>query len=74
MSYFHRIWLLIPLALTAIVITYSIAGLDQLGLVHLHADQWRIIADYELLPFPASLLESQNGHRPVIPGLLHYIN
>lgn len=44
------------------------------GLHTLFADQWRIFHTLLTSPFPLGLLESQNGHRPVIPNLIHYIN
>lgn len=33
-------------------------------------DQWRIYDDYLSLPFPNAILVGQNGHHPVVTGLL----
>lgn len=33
-------------------------------------DQWRIYDDYFALEFPQNVLASQNGHHPILPGLL----
>lgn len=43
------------------------------GLVHPLADEFRLSHRYLTMPFPDSILALENGHRPVIPGLLRWI-
>lgn len=35
-----------------------------------YADQWRMYPFYLELPFPANVLQLENGHRPILPGLV----
>lgn len=35
-----------------------------------YADQWRMYPFYLELPFPDSVLQLENGHRPILPGLV----
>lgn len=34
------------------------------------ADQWRMLPDYLTRPFPDNVLFLENGHRPILPGLV----
>lgn len=53
---------------------YAFWMANEYGLGTLFADQWRILYTFLNLPFPDSVLASQNGHRPVIPNLFHLFN
>lgn len=71
---------IVPLAALAFTLAavffvcYSFWTAFHYGLAHLYTDQWRIMATLLDHPFPQNLLESQNGHHPVLPSLIHYIS
>ena len=68
-------WAVLTLCVLCLgVVLLSLAGVSQVGIDYLYADQWRIVGDYVTKPFPENVLGSQNGHRPVFPGLVHYGN
>ena len=58
-------------ALTALaLILIGLLTIADSGWRDPYADQWRMYPFYLELPFPASILQLENGHRPILPGLV----
>ncbi|MEP7274701.1 MAG: hypothetical protein ABI882_24640, partial [Acidobacteriota bacterium] len=61
------------LYLAATTVFYVLFGLTTIafwGWRELFADQWRLYKFYLGLPFPANIVFLENGHRPVLPGIV----
>ena len=66
--------LIVALAvLAAYHVALTLSTVLSYGLVHPLADEFRLSYRYLTMPFPDSILALENGHRPVIPGLLRWI-
>jgi arylsulfatase A-like enzyme len=67
----------IPLLLSlaaAFFVASCIHEIWRCGWITLAKDQWRIYDQYFSLPFPDNILQLQNGHRPILPGLVFLID
>ncbi len=64
-------WRRLALALAALaIVAIGLLTIVDGGWRDPYADQWRMYPFYLLLPFPDSVLQLENGHRPVLPGLV----
>ncbi len=67
---------LVVFTLIALCATHIAITLTNTSLYTLHTpfqDQFRLTLRYLTVPFPLSVFELENGHRPVIPGVLRWI-
>lgn len=62
---------LIALCVTHIAITLTNTSLHTFQVAF--QDQFRLTLRYLTVPFPLSVFELENGHRPVIPGVLRWL-
>jgi hypothetical protein len=60
-------------ALAAVHAAFTAATVVSHTLRHPLQDEFRIAHRYLTTPFPESILATENGHHPVIPGLLRWI-
>ena len=64
-------WRALALALIALtIVAIGLLTIIDGGWRDPYADQWRMYPFYLQLPFPESVLQLENGHRPVLPGLV----
>lgn len=63
---------MLQIAIVAVIVVTSLYVIAVSSWTTLFSDQWRIYDTYFSVPFPESLLVSQNGHHPVFPGLLFF--
>ena len=64
---------LAALVLAIIHLTNMISTVSRYSLNHAFQDQFRLNLRYLTVPFPLSIFELENGHRPVLPGLARWI-
>jgi len=69
------LWLLALLlfALAAVHLTNAVSTVSRFTLNHVFQDQFRLNLRYLTVPFPLSVFELENGHRPVLPGLVRWL-
>jgi hypothetical protein len=66
--------LLTALAVVALLhFAVTLSTLHAFTLQHAMQDQFRLNLRYLTVPFPLSVLELENGHRPVLPGIARYL-
>jgi hypothetical protein len=62
--------LVLQLVIAALIVGSAVYVLAVASWTTIVFDQWRIYDEYFSLPFPRNVLTAQNGHHPVLPGLL----
>ncbi len=65
------ITLLLALAIVHLSSTFSTVSVYTLK--NAYQDQFRLYLRYLTVPFPLSIFELENGHRPVLPALLRWL-
>jgi hypothetical protein len=68
-------WVLIAALLGIALLHFAVTLSTLLAFTLQHAmqDQFRLNLRYLTVPFPLSVLELENGHRPVLPGIARYV-
>ena len=61
------------IALVAYHVALTASTVAAFGLRHPFQDQYRLNLRYLTLPFPESVLALENGHRPILPGLVRVV-
>lgn len=61
------------LVLAVFHLTNTISTVSRYTLNHAFQDQLRLNFRYLTVPFPLSIFELENGHRPVLPGLVRWL-
>ena len=61
------------LVLAVVHLTNAVSTVSRYTLNHVFQDQFRLNLRYLTVPFPLSILELENGHRPVLPGLARWL-
>ncbi len=65
-----RLVAVVVLALAALWLATSLVAIANYGLRYPAFDQFRLYVDYLSRDFPDSVLQLENGHRPILPALL----
>ena len=60
-------------ALAVVHLTNAVSTVSRYTLNHVFQDQFRLNLRYLTVPFPLSIFELENGHRPVLPGLARWL-
>ena len=61
------------LVLAVVHLTNAVSTVSRYTLNHVFQDQFRLNFRYLTVPFPLSIFELENGHRPVVPGLARWL-
>ena len=61
------------LVLAVVHLTNAVTTVARYTLNHVFQDQFRLNLRYLTVPFPLSIFELENGHRPVLPGLARWL-
>jgi hypothetical protein len=67
---FRRLLCLALLLASALYALSTFAGIANFAWRQPLLDQYRLYEYYLTLPFPANILQIENGHRPIVPALL----
>ena len=59
--------------LAATHVLYTASCVINYSMAHPFLDQFRLNLRYLTVPFPLSIFEIENGHRPVLPGLVRWL-
>ena len=59
--------------LAVVHLTNAVSTVSRYTLNHAFQDQFRLNLRYLTVPFPLSIFELENGHRPVLPGLARWL-
>ena len=59
--------------LAVVHLTNAVSTVSRYTLNHTFQDQFRLNLRYLTVPFPLSIFELENGHRPVLPGLARWL-
>ncbi len=59
--------------MAAVQLAITFSNLFASTLRHPFQDEFRLMTHYLLVPFPQSVLDLQNGHRPVFPGIVRHL-
>ncbi|MEO7198636.1 MAG: hypothetical protein ABIY56_00290 [Dokdonella sp.] len=62
--------MVMALGIAGVFVAIGLYAIAINGWTELYADQWRSYTFYLERPFPASVMVQENGHRPVLPGLI----
>lgn len=72
-DWLHRSVPVVALSVAGLFVLIGLYAIAINGWTELYADQWRLYPYYISLPLPDSVLVLENGHRPIIPGLIRVV-